>query len=43
MQPEQAFATAVLVLLSITAVGVLGGIIYAFKKSLFDFKAGELE
>ena len=43
MLTEQAFAVSILFLVSLTLVSVLGGIIYAFKKSKFSFKVEEAQ
>jgi len=43
MPSDKAFAVSILVLASLLIFGIIGGFIYALKKSLFAFKAEEIE
>jgi len=43
MPPDKAFAVSILVLATLLIFGIIGGIIYMFKRSLFAFKAEEIE
>jgi hypothetical protein len=43
MPADKAFAISILLLGTLLILGVIGGIIYAFKKSAFSFKPGEIE
>jgi len=43
MPHEQAFAISIIILASLAVFGLIGGIIYSFKKSHFTFKEEELE
>ncbi|MFH1645801.1 MAG: lysylphosphatidylglycerol synthase transmembrane domain-containing protein [Candidatus Omnitrophota bacterium] len=43
MFPEQAFAVSILFLMALSAVGIMGGIVYAAKRDIFTVKTEELE